>query len=160
MSPGPQGLQLLWLVALSCRTPAGGSSLLADNAKAYFKRAKAHAAVWNEREAREDFQRVAHLDPSMAAAVKKELKQLGERMRKKHVEDRKRYQGLFQSSQGLKAREWRRMLTSEGLRCVWNSFLLDAYKQVSTRGWGRWGWGGRAGMSILLVGGEGKGMTV
>ncbi|XP_041341274.1 aryl-hydrocarbon-interacting protein-like 1 [Pyrgilauda ruficollis] len=76
-----------------------------DNAKAYFKRAKAHAAVWNEREAREDFQRVAHLDPSMAAAVKKELKQLGERMRKKHVEDRKRYQGLFQSSQGVKARE-------------------------------------------------------
>ncbi|KFQ10050.1 Aryl-hydrocarbon-interacting protein-like 1, partial [Leptosomus discolor] len=66
-----------------------------DNAKAYFKRAKAHAAVWNEREAREDFLRVAHLDPSMAAAVKKELKQLGERMRKKHVEDRKRYQGLF-----------------------------------------------------------------
>ncbi|XP_039939669.1 aryl-hydrocarbon-interacting protein-like 1 [Hirundo rustica] len=78
-----------------------------DNAKAYFKRAKAHAAVWNEREAREDFQRVAHLDPSMAAAVKKELKQLGERMRKKHVEDRKRYQGLFQSSQGLKGRESR-----------------------------------------------------
>ncbi|NWH65611.1 AIPL1 protein, partial [Geococcyx californianus] len=69
-----------------------------DNAKAYFKRAKAHAAVWNEREAREDFLRVAHLDPSMAAAVKKELKQLGERMRKKHVEDRKRYQGLFQPS--------------------------------------------------------------
>ncbi|MEJ1269586.1 deiodinase iodothyronine type II [Cricetulus griseus] len=26
--------------------------------------------------------------------------------------------------------EWRRMLTSEGLRCVWKSFLLDAYKQV------------------------------
>ncbi|NXK45581.1 AIPL1 protein, partial [Chauna torquata] len=71
-----------------------------DNAKAYFKRAKAHAAVWNEREAREDFLRVAHLDPAMAAAVKKELKLLGERMRKKHVEDRKRYQGLFQQSQG------------------------------------------------------------
>ncbi|KAM6117329.1 LOW QUALITY PROTEIN: aryl-hydrocarbon-interacting protein-like 1 [Pterocles gutturalis] len=74
-----------------------------DNAKAYFKRAKAHAAVWNEREAREDFLRVAHLDPSMAAAVKKELKQLGERMRKKHVEDRKRYQGLFQSPCGPQA---------------------------------------------------------
>ncbi|KAK7819951.1 hypothetical protein U0070_007643 [Myodes glareolus] len=26
--------------------------------------------------------------------------------------------------------EWRRMLTSEGLRCVWKSFLLDAYKQA------------------------------
>ncbi|XP_068013645.1 aryl-hydrocarbon-interacting protein-like 1 isoform X2 [Melanerpes formicivorus] len=76
-----------------------------DNAKAYFKRAKAHAAVWNEREAREDFLRVAHLDPSMAAAVKKELKQLGERMRKKHVEDRKRYQGLFQTPRGPRASE-------------------------------------------------------
>lgn len=31
--------------------------------------------------------------------------------------------------------EWRRMLTSEGLRCVWNSFLLDAYKQVSCSHW-------------------------
>ncbi|KAM6125101.1 LOW QUALITY PROTEIN: aryl-hydrocarbon-interacting protein-like 1 [Phoenicopterus ruber ruber] len=71
-----------------------------DNAKAY--RAKAHAAVWNERDAREDFL-LAHLDPSMAAAVKKELKQLGERMRKKHVEDRKRYQGLFQLPQGPRA---------------------------------------------------------
>lgn len=27
--------------------------------------------------------------------------------------------------------EWRRMLTSEGMRCIWKSFLLDAYKQVS-----------------------------
>uniref|UniRef100_A0A2K6GNA8 Iodothyronine deiodinase n=1 Tax=Propithecus coquereli TaxID=379532 RepID=A0A2K6GNA8_PROCO len=27
--------------------------------------------------------------------------------------------------------EWRRMLTSEGLRCVWKSFLLDAYKQLN-----------------------------
>uniref|UniRef100_A0AAY5KR81 Iodothyronine deiodinase n=1 Tax=Esox lucius TaxID=8010 RepID=A0AAY5KR81_ESOLU len=26
--------------------------------------------------------------------------------------------------------EWQRMLTSAGLRSVWNSFLLDAYKQV------------------------------
>ncbi|XP_010221778.1 PREDICTED: aryl-hydrocarbon-interacting protein-like 1 [Tinamus guttatus] len=67
------------------------------NAKAYFKRAKAHAAVWNEREAREDFARAAHLAPAMAAAVKKELKLLGERMRKKHVEERKRYRGLFQA---------------------------------------------------------------
>uniref|UniRef100_A0A6I8PHP7 Iodothyronine deiodinase n=2 Tax=Ornithorhynchus anatinus TaxID=9258 RepID=A0A6I8PHP7_ORNAN len=30
--------------------------------------------------------------------------------------------------------EWRRMLTSEGLRCVWNSFLMDAYKQVKLGG--------------------------
>lgn len=27
-------------------------------------------------------------------------------------------------------KEWRPMLTSAGLRSIWNSFLLDAYKQV------------------------------
>ncbi|KAK9393530.1 aryl-hydrocarbon-interacting protein-like 1 [Crotalus adamanteus] len=66
------------------------------NVKAYFKRAKAHAAVWNEKEARADFLKAAQLDPSLAAAVRKELKILGERMRSKHVEDRKRYRDLFQ----------------------------------------------------------------
>ncbi|CAH2328444.1 type II iodothyronine deiodinase [Pelobates cultripes] len=30
--------------------------------------------------------------------------------------------------------QWRRMLTPEGLRCVWKSFLLDAYKQVKLGG--------------------------
>lgn len=38
---------------------------------------------------------------------------------------------LFLSRSKSGRGEWRRMLTSEGLRCVWNSFLLDAYKQVS-----------------------------
>uniref|UniRef100_A0A8C5S490 AIP/AIPL N-terminal FKBP-type PPIase domain-containing protein n=1 Tax=Laticauda laticaudata TaxID=8630 RepID=A0A8C5S490_LATLA len=67
-----------------------------ENVKAYFKRAKAHAAVWNEKEARADFLKAAQLDPSLAAAVRKEFKTLGERMRSKHVEDRKRYRDLFQ----------------------------------------------------------------
>ncbi|KAL8180947.1 UNVERIFIED_CONTAM: hypothetical protein K2H54_042893 [Gekko kuhli] len=66
-----------------------------ENVKAYFKRAKAHAAVWNEEAARRDFMRVTQLDPSLAAAVRKELKLLGEKMRRKHVEERKRYQGIF-----------------------------------------------------------------
>lgn len=30
--------------------------------------------------------------------------------------------------------EWRPMLTSAGLRSIWNSFLLDAYKQVKSAG--------------------------
>ncbi|XP_061454767.1 aryl-hydrocarbon-interacting protein-like 1 [Rhineura floridana] len=67
-----------------------------ENVKAYFKRAKAHAAIWNDQEARTDFLRAAQLDPSLAATVRKELKLLGERIRRKHVEDRKRYQDLFQ----------------------------------------------------------------
>lgn len=64
---------------------------------------------------------------------------------------------LFLSRSKSGRGEWRRMLTSEGLRCVWNSFLLDAYKQVGTRGWGPAGWGGSAVMDIPVVNGEGKG---
>ncbi|XP_048370028.1 uncharacterized protein LOC125442604 [Sphaerodactylus townsendi] len=66
-----------------------------ENVKAYFKRAKAHAAVWNDKEARTDFLRAAQLDPSLAAAVRKELKLLGEKMRQKCVEERKRYKEMF-----------------------------------------------------------------
>lgn len=33
-------------------------------------------------------------------------------------------------SGGAGPKEWRPMLTSAGLRSIWNSFLLDAYKQV------------------------------
>ncbi|XP_024071960.2 aryl-hydrocarbon-interacting protein-like 1 isoform X1 [Terrapene carolina triunguis] len=85
-----------------------------ENVKAYFKRAKAHAAVWNEKEAREDFLRVAQLDPSLGAAVKKELRLLGERMREKHVEDRQRYQGLFQQPQLKGATEGKGQLGGDG----------------------------------------------
>lgn len=49
---------------------------------------------------------------------------------------------LFLSRSKSGRGEWRRMLTSEGLRCVWNSFLLDAYKQVGAQAWGPAGWGG------------------
>jgi len=44
-----------------------------DNVKALFRRAKAHVGAWNPIEARLDFQRAAELDPSLAAAIKKEL---------------------------------------------------------------------------------------
>ncbi|XP_073216896.1 aryl-hydrocarbon-interacting protein-like 1 isoform X2 [Lepidochelys kempii] len=100
-----------------------------ENVKAYFKRAKAHAAVWNEEAAREDFLRVTQLDPSLAAAVKKELRLLGERMREKRVEDRQRYQGLFQQPQ-LKG---------------------------ATEGKGQWGGDGNAGVGRQEGGDSGEG---
>uniref|UniRef100_A0A3B3U6K8 Aryl hydrocarbon receptor interacting protein like 2 n=1 Tax=Poecilia latipinna TaxID=48699 RepID=A0A3B3U6K8_9TELE len=50
-----------------------------DCVKGYYKRAKAHAAVWNEKEARRDFSTVAQLDISLAALVRRELKELSER---------------------------------------------------------------------------------
>ncbi|AWP16876.1 Iodothyronine deiodinase [Scophthalmus maximus] len=42
----------------------------------------------------------------------------------------KRVVALLSSSRSGGSGEWRRMLTSAGLRSIWNSFLLDAYKQV------------------------------
>lgn len=42
----------------------------------------------------------------------------------------KRVVTLLSRSHSAGCGEWRRMLTSEGLRSIWNSFLLDAYKQV------------------------------
>lgn len=42
----------------------------------------------------------------------------------------KRAVSLLSCSRSAGCGEWRRMLTSEGLRSIWNSFLLDAYKQV------------------------------
>lgn len=38
------------------------------------------------------------------------------------------------ASSAASAGEWRPMLTSAGLRSIWNSFLLDAYKQVKSVG--------------------------
>ncbi|XP_043913204.1 aryl-hydrocarbon-interacting protein-like 1 [Protopterus annectens] len=71
-----------------------------DNVKAYYKRAKAHAAVWNETEARADLLRVVQLDPKLAPAVKKELQQLKEQMQVMHLEEKQRYSGIFQKNSG------------------------------------------------------------
>lgn len=66
-----------------------------DNVKAYYKRAKAHAAVWNEREARADFAKVLALDPSLEMSVAKELRIMEEKIRVKEKEEKGRYKGLF-----------------------------------------------------------------
>lgn len=68
-----------------------------DNVKAYFKRGKAHAAVWNEAEARADFAMVVKLDPSLGQCVAKELRAMEERIRSKEKEEKGRYKGLFSS---------------------------------------------------------------
>uniref|UniRef100_A0A4W2DQZ6 peptidylprolyl isomerase n=1 Tax=Bos indicus x Bos taurus TaxID=30522 RepID=A0A4W2DQZ6_BOBOX len=43
-----------------------------DNVKAYFKRGKAHAAVWNAQEAQADFAKVLQLDPALAPVALQE----------------------------------------------------------------------------------------
>uniref|UniRef100_A0A8D0CLR6 Aryl hydrocarbon receptor interacting protein like 2 n=1 Tax=Scleropages formosus TaxID=113540 RepID=A0A8D0CLR6_SCLFO len=67
-----------------------------DNVKAYYKRAKAHAAVWNENEARKDFLMVANLDVTLAPLVRSELRQLTERMREKYWEEKSSYWGILE----------------------------------------------------------------
>uniref|UniRef100_A0A6J0TGX7 peptidylprolyl isomerase n=1 Tax=Pogona vitticeps TaxID=103695 RepID=A0A6J0TGX7_9SAUR len=66
-----------------------------DNVKAYFKRAKAHAAVWNAAEAQADFAKVLQLDPSLGPVVARELRSLEARLREKEKEDKIRFKGIF-----------------------------------------------------------------
>ena len=63
--------------------------------KALFRRGRAHAGAWDPDQAREDFSRVIELDPSLAGAVKKELKILEEKEKLKNESDKKKLKGLF-----------------------------------------------------------------
>ncbi|XP_064185386.1 aryl-hydrocarbon-interacting protein-like 1 [Anguilla rostrata] len=73
------------------------------NVKAYYKRAKAHAAVWNEKEARRDFLMVANLDVTLAPLVHRELKLLTERMKEKYWEEKNSYWGILEDKGGAKS---------------------------------------------------------
>ena len=44
-----------------------------NNTKALFRRAKAHQRIWNLEDAKQDFQAVLKLDPSLANTIKKEM---------------------------------------------------------------------------------------
>ncbi|CAI9619988.1 unnamed protein product, partial [Staurois parvus] len=63
--------------------------------KAYFLRAKANAEVWNEAEAKKDFEKVIELDPTMTRQVKKEIRKLEMRMEEKEEEEKMKYKNLF-----------------------------------------------------------------
>uniref|UniRef100_UPI00398F7BA8 aryl-hydrocarbon-interacting protein-like 1 n=1 Tax=Pristiophorus japonicus TaxID=55135 RepID=UPI00398F7BA8 len=63
--------------------------------KAYFLRAKAHAEVWNEAEAKADFNKVLEYDSGMTKTVNKELRILDSRMRDKEEEEKLQYKRMF-----------------------------------------------------------------
>lgn len=71
------------------------SIVLLDNVKALYRRAKAHTSVWNTDNAKEDYQKCAILDTSLASAVNKELKLLADAVRQKDLEDKVKYQNIF-----------------------------------------------------------------
>ncbi|XP_050301435.1 AH receptor-interacting protein [Anthonomus grandis grandis] len=66
-----------------------------DNVKAYFRRAKAHVAVWNPREAREDLEKVMTLDPSLVPFAKTELLKLEEMQKVKDLQDKEKLKNMF-----------------------------------------------------------------
>ncbi|XP_046704775.1 uncharacterized protein LOC124385638 isoform X2 [Silurus meridionalis] len=67
-----------------------------DCVKAYYKRAKAYAAVWSEKESKRDFLMVANLDETLARLVQRELKILSEKMKEKYWEDKEKYWNIFE----------------------------------------------------------------
>ncbi|XP_044220539.1 uncharacterized protein LOC122991010 [Thunnus albacares] len=76
-----------------------------DCVKGYYKRAKAHSAVWNEKEARRDFNMVAHLDVTLASLVHRELKALSERMKEKYWEEKEHYWNMLETKENKNEEE-------------------------------------------------------
>lgn len=64
-----------------------------DNVKALYRRGKAHVGAWNPSDARHDFDRVIELDPSLANAARKELKNIDSLEKDKMDTDRALFQG-------------------------------------------------------------------
>ena len=65
----------------------------ADNVKALYRRAKAHAASWDREAAEADFSRVVELDPSLGRSVERELRQLEEKLQREEEAEKDRWQG-------------------------------------------------------------------
>ncbi len=63
----------------------------ADNLKAVYQQALAHAALCNEDEAHRDFSRVLQLDPKFKPIVKQEIKKMSENIRVKCINENKNY---------------------------------------------------------------------
>ena len=89
-----------WSSAARWTPPLGlgsGSSRIfpAGIVKAYYVRARAHAEVWNEAEAKADLEKVLELEPSMRKAVQRELRLLENRLEEKREEERLRCRNML-----------------------------------------------------------------
>ncbi|KAM9849663.1 uncharacterized protein ACBR49_006947 [Aulostomus maculatus] len=110
-----------------------------DCVKGYYKRAKAHAAVWNEKDARRDFNMVAHLDVTLASLVNRELKSLSERMKEKYWEEKDKYWNMLEKKDNKNEEEdgkdWQQMLRLVMLLQDEGNFLIkeNRYKEASAK---------------------------
>ena len=65
------------------------------NIKGLYRRATAHGGCWNIKEAREDWDLLAQVDPSQKSLVTRKLQELETRVKQKEAEDRKKLHGMF-----------------------------------------------------------------
>ena len=66
-----------------------------DRVKALYRRGRAHAAVWDIQEAKDDLQKAAAMDPSLSKSVAKELKELEQRVKEKEQQEKASLRGMF-----------------------------------------------------------------
>ena len=66
-----------------------------NNVKALFRRGKAHIGAWNPNDAREDFNKVSDLDPSLSVTCAKELKHIELLEKQKDSSDKEKLKNLF-----------------------------------------------------------------
>ena len=64
-----------------------------NSVKAYYRRAKAHAACWNIEEAKRDFEQAVKLDTSLAKHVSKEIAELEEKVKEQNKLESERLRG-------------------------------------------------------------------
>lgn len=66
-----------------------------ENVKALFRRAKANVGAWNVKEAREDFAHCVDIDTNLKSTVEKELQLLNDRVKLEQMEEKLKYQRIF-----------------------------------------------------------------
>ncbi|XP_015122721.1 AH receptor-interacting protein [Diachasma alloeum] len=66
-----------------------------DNVKALYRRGKAHIGAWNEKEALEDLEKVAELDPTLKSAVEKEIQSFLSAIKDEEFEQKKSLSQMF-----------------------------------------------------------------
>lgn len=65
------------------------------NAKALYRRARAHVGAWNPDEARKDFTLLLEVEPSLKATVEKALKEIDDQQQAKDKEDKELLKNMF-----------------------------------------------------------------
>lgn len=70
--------------------------LISDNVKALYRRAKAHVGAWNPDEAKNDYVKCQELDKTLVTKINRELDDLNQQIHVQDIDDKLKYQKLFQ----------------------------------------------------------------